>query len=227
MGQPVETPDYYAFSRREIAPLLPARAERVLEIGCSSGGTLAWLKQKWPAAQTVGVDGYEPIRETLAKNADSAIIHDLEQPLPDLGRFDLILALDILEHLRNPVDTLRDLVTRLGPGGRVIVSVPNVAHHSILRDLLLRRRFDYQEAGILDRTHLRFFTESSAVGLMNEAGLKVTDGVINGLEGRRTAMLDKLTAGALRHYFAKQYIMAGEVGTGQPPVRWHKNNGNA
>lgn len=220
MLKTAETADYYGFSRREIAPLLPTGATRVLEIGCSSGGTLAWLKSRWPQVETIGVDGYEPIRETLAKNADTAVIHDLEQPLPDLGNFDLILALDILEHLREPVQVLKGLVARLNPGGRIIVSVPNVAHYSVLSDLLLKRRFDYQDAGILDRTHLRFFTESSAVQMMNDAGLRVTGGVVNGLEGRKTGTLNKVTGGLFSHYFARQYIMAGEVGTGQPGVKW-------
>lgn len=220
MTQGAETADYFGFSRREIAPLLPATAGRVLEIGCSSGGTLAWLKSLFPGVETMGVDGYEPIREELAKNADTALIRDLEEPLPEIGRFDLILALDILEHLRKPGDVLRELVGKLNPGGRVIVSVPNIAHHSVLSNLVLKRRFAYQDAGILDRTHLRFFTEESAVQLMNQAGLRVTDGVVNGLEGGKTQLFNKATLGLFRHYFAKQYVMAGEAGGAQGAVHW-------
>lgn len=212
--------EYYGQTRREIEPLLPPQADRVLEIGCSSGQTLAWLKQRWPQAETTGVDGYAPIKPQLERNADRAIIHDLEQPLPDLGTFDLILALDILEHLREPQAALRDLVARLTPGGRVIVSVPNVAHFSVLRDLVLKRRFDYRDAGILDRTHLRFFTEPSAVALMNEAGLSVRNGVVNGLEGSRIAAFDKMTGGLFRHYLTAQYIMVGTPGAQQGKVDW-------
>jgi 2-polyprenyl-3-methyl-5-hydroxy-6-metoxy-1,4-benzoquinol methylase len=213
--------DYFEHSRQEIAPLLPAAPGRVLEVGCSSGATLAWLRARWPAAETVGVDGYEPIRDVLAQNADTAIIQNLEAPLPELGRFDLVLALDILEHLTDPATVLQGLVSRLNPGGSVIVSVPNVGHVSILADLLLRRRFQYQDAGILDRTHLRFFTEESAVGLMNAAGLIVQQGVVNGLSGRKSKLFNTLTLGLFRHYFAKQYIMLGTVsGNPQGSVNW-------
>ncbi len=213
--------DYFEHSRQEIAPLLPAAPGRVLEVGCSSGATLAWLRARWPAAETVGVDGYEPIRDVLAQNADTAIIQNLEAPLPELGRFDLVLALDILEHLTDPATVLKGLVSRLNPGGSVIVSVPNVGHVSILADLLLRRRFQYQDAGILDRTHLRFFTEESAVGLMNTAGLIVQQGVVNGLSGRKAKLFNALTLGLFRHYFAKQYIMLGTVsGNAQGSVNW-------
>jgi 2-polyprenyl-3-methyl-5-hydroxy-6-metoxy-1,4-benzoquinol methylase len=213
--------DYFEHSRQEIAPLLPAAPGRVLEVGCSSGATLAWLRARWPAAETVGVDGYEPIRDVLAQNADTAIIQNLEAPLPELGRFDLVLALDILEHLTDPATVLQGLVSRLNPGGSVIVSVPNVGHVSILADLLLRRRFQYQDAGILDRTHLRFFTEESAVGLMNAAGLVVQQGVVNGPSGRKSKLFNTLTLGLFRHYFAKQYIMLGTVsGNAQGSVNW-------
>ncbi|WP_439534956.1 class I SAM-dependent methyltransferase [Polymorphobacter sp.] len=218
---PVTELDYFEHSRREIAPLLPEAPGRVLEVGCSSGATLAWLKDRWPGTETVGVDGYEPIRDVLDRNADTAIIQNLEAPLPDLGRFDLILALDILEHLTDPAAVLTSLVSRLNPGGRVIVSVPNVGHVSILSDLLLRRRFEYQDAGILDRTHLRFFTEDSAVALMNAAGLVVGKGVVNGLSGGRTKLANALTFGLFSHYFAKQYIMMGQVsGSPQGRVDW-------
>jgi SAM-dependent methyltransferase len=213
--------DYFEHSRQEVAPLLPAAARRVLEIGCSSGATLAWLKARWPDAETIGIDGYAPIREVLERNADTAIIQNLEEPLPEIGRFDLILALDILEHLTDPASVLKALVARLEPGGRVIVSVPNVGHVSVLGDLLLRRRFRYTEAGILDRTHLRFFTEESAVGLMNEAGLVVAQGVVNGLSGRKARLLNTLTLGLFRHYFAKQYVLLGQASGGsQGAVNW-------
>lgn len=213
---------YFRWSRREIAPLLPPQPpRRILEIGCGSGATLAWLKSRYPGAETVGLEGFEPMREQVAKNADQAIIHDLEQPLPaNLGRFDLILALDVLEHLRDPAQVLGRVVAQLESGGRVIVSVPNIAHHSVVRDLLFRRRFAYQEAGIMDRTHLRWFTEGSAVALMNGAGLTVMAGVVNGWTKRRSRLVNLATAGLFKHFLAEQYIMAGEIGPAQKTVAW-------
>jgi 2-polyprenyl-3-methyl-5-hydroxy-6-metoxy-1,4-benzoquinol methylase len=219
------SPDYFGHSRREIEPLLPSSALRILEIGCSAGGTIAWLKTKWPNAEFVGVDGNPAVLDELQKSADRTLIHDLEEPIPEIGSFDLILALDVLEHLRQPSDVLKDLVSRLNKTGRIIVSIPNLAHVSVIADLALRRRFEYHGEGILDRTHLRFFTESSAVQLMTGAGLTVIDGIVNGLEGRKSAALNRLTAGAFFHYFVKQYIMAGVPGEGISSFKWRRHGG--
>lgn len=205
---------YFAHVRSEIEPLLPDGATRVLEIGCGSGATLLWLKKRWPEAQTTGVDGYPPIKSVLEKNVDVAIIADLEEEIPVDGRFDLILALDVLEHLRNPEAVLLRLAESLEEHGRVIVSLPNIAHISILRDLVLRRRFAYKDSGILDRTHLRFFTEESAVALLRGAGLHVEKGVVNGLDGTKASIANKISFGLLKHYFVKQYVLVA----GRSPV---------
>lgn len=214
---------YFSNVRRDIEWILPDRAPtRILEIGCGAGATLAWLKQRWPGAETVGVDGHAPLKATLEKRLDRALIHDLEQPLPDLGRFDLILALDVLEHLRDPEGVLERLVkSSLADGGAVIVSVPNLAHHRILRPLVLKRQFRYTEDGLLDRTHIRWFTEESALGMMGHAGLTVTDGVMTGIGGPRARIVHRLTGGRLRHYFTMQYIMRGEVGA-RPGFKWRE-----
>ena len=214
---------YYSHARREIEPLLPERASRILEVGCSSGATLHWLRQRWPDAEAYGVDGYAPLAPVIRERAGHALIHDLEQPLPEVGRFDLILALDVLEHLRAPDDVLADLVSRLTPDGVCIVSVPNVATYMVSVPLLFRRQFRYTDAGTLDRTHLRWFTEESALALMQSAGLHVSDGVITGFEGRARRLFNVLTLGAFRHHLATQYIMRGTRSGKDGPVRWRQS----
>ena len=119
--------------------------------------------------------------------------------------------------------TLRNLSNHLEKGGYIIVSVPNVAHFSVSIPLLLGRRFEYQDAGILDRTHLKFFVENTAVKLLNEANFNVIAGLISGIQGSKSKLLDVLSFGALRHHLAKQYIMLGELTDGnfsQVQVRW-------
>jgi 2-polyprenyl-3-methyl-5-hydroxy-6-metoxy-1,4-benzoquinol methylase len=205
------TDEYYGNTRDEIAPLLPAKADKVLEIGCSGGHTLGWLRRKYPDAKMVGVDGYEPMRPHIEANGAAAHIQDLEQGLPPLdGPFDLILALDVLEHLRWPEQTLADLVSKLSPTGTVIVSLPNVSHYTVISGLL-RGRFDYTPRGIMDRTHLRFFTKETMEELLHNAGLRVRDFVVNGLQGPRARVFNTATAGVFRRYLTKQYIMAAEI----------------
>jgi SAM-dependent methyltransferase len=214
--------DYFAHVRSEIAPLLPQQAETILEVGCSAGGTLKWLKSRYPGSVATGIDGHAPNLPAIQRAADHAVIADLDGPIPDLGRFDLILALDVLEHLRDADAVLRRLVDQhLAPGGSVIVSLPAVSHYSVSLPLLLGRRFPYADAGILDRTHIRFFVEGSCVQLMNAAGLRVADGLLAGLAGRKTRLLNTASGGLLKHWLTKQYIMRGVPdGRAQGPVRW-------
>ncbi|WIW43646.1 class I SAM-dependent methyltransferase [Bradyrhizobium sp. 62B] len=220
--------DYYSRSRREIRPLLPSRASRILEVGPGAGFTLIWLKSIYPAATTVGVELNQALEADLQKHADVAIIGDIDDLMSRLGsKFDLILLLDVLEHVPDPTRTLQAITRNLlMDGGRVIVSVPNIAHLSVTLPLLFQHRFTYADSGILDRTHLKFFVEDTAVKLLNDSNLVVEDGLVTGIEGQKSKMLDWLTLGVLTHHLAKQYVMAGDL-TGelaaQPKINWKKN----
>ena len=162
---------YYGLVRREIAALLPATVRRFADVGCGAGATSAWLKAKYPGSYAVGLEGNPAVREALSANVDEAHIVDLNGSLPDIGAVDLILCLDVLEHLVDPGAVLNRLVQHLTPGGTAVVSVPNVAHFSVSVPLLLRGEFTYRDAGVLDRTHMRFFVRQSAIELMNGAKL--------------------------------------------------------
>ena len=213
---------YFHHVRREIAPLLPQSCSRILDIGAGAGHTLKWLKTIYPDAVTTGVEINTAVAEELRENADLVFIGDAEDALARIEPCDLILLLDVLEHLVDPVRTLRKVTGVLSPGGRVIVSVPNVAHLSVSLPLLLRRRFTYRDAGILDRTHLRFFVEDTAVQLLNDASLVVRKGLLSGMQGRRYKLIDLMSFGLLRHYLTQQYIMLGQSGpcVVQPTIRW-------
>jgi hypothetical protein len=128
----------------------------------------------------------------------------------------------VLEHLLQPLEVLKRVTCTMKDGGTVIVSLPNVAHASVAVPLLLRARFEYQDAGILDRTHLRFFDRTSAVALMNQAGFIVSRGFRTGFQGPRTRLIDTVTCGALRDHLTKQYILAGtrEAEKRQGHVEW-------
>src|SRR5215467_7625981 len=105
--------DYYHFVRREIAPLLPVSSSCILDVGAGAGGTLKWLKSLFPNAETTGVELNIAMQDELQKNADVAIIGSVDHCLKELGTYDLILLLDVLEHVPNPAGTLQSLVTLL------------------------------------------------------------------------------------------------------------------
>ena len=212
---------YYRHTRREIEPLLPADPGRVLEVGCGGGDTLRWIKDRHPTATTTGVEYNPAMRATLEGRADHAFIGAIGDVLPRLGVYDTILCLDVLEHLLDSDAVLAALATHLAPGGAFIVSLPNISHLSVTLPLLFRRRFPYADAGILDRTHLRFFTEGSIVAFMNAAGLQVEDGRLSGMQGGKARLLNRLTLGLFSHYLAKQYVFRARPGAGpQPAIAW-------
>ena len=215
--------DYYHWVRQEIKPLLPKNPSRILEVGAGAGHTLKWIKELYPKTETTAVEINSALLHELRQNVDVPIIGPIDEALPQLKSYDLILFLDVLEHLSDPTATLRNLSKHLEANGQVIVSVPNIAHLSVSVPLLLQRRFDYQDAGILDRTHLKCFVEGTAIKLLNDANFIVTAGLVSGIQGPKSKLLDLVSFGGLRHHLAKQYIMLGQLTDGklsQERVRW-------
>jgi len=215
--------DYYHWVRQEIKPLLPKNPSRILEVGAGAGHTLKWIKELYPKTETTAVEINSALLQELRQNVDVPIIGPIDEALPQLKSYDLILFLDVLEHLSDPTATLRNLSKHLEANGQVIVSVPNIAHLSVSVPLLLQRRFDYQDAGILDRTHLKFFVEGTAIKLLNDANFIVTAGLVSGIQGPKSKLLDLLSFGGLRHHLAKQYIMLGQLTDGklsQERIKW-------
>jgi len=148
--------------------------ERVLDVGCGSGEIARLMREK-----DCTVIGLELDSEKAAKAGtycEQVLVGDIEtMPLAfEPESFDVFVLSNILEHLRDPVATLRRLVPLLRPTGRILVDLPNVAHWDV-RLRLLRGRWDYEDAGILDRTHLRFYTRKTAREMLRETGFEILD----------------------------------------------------
>jgi 2-polyprenyl-3-methyl-5-hydroxy-6-metoxy-1,4-benzoquinol methylase len=125
------------------------------------------------------------------------------------GLFDLVLCLDVLEHMVNPWAVVDRLVTNyLAPGGTLVVSLPNVRHHSVVLPLLFRGRWEYEDAGLLDRTHLRFFTRVTAMRLVSHKNLERVQCVGAGFEkGTQKSFFNVLTAGVFKNLLTYQYLL--------------------
>ncbi len=203
---------YYAFVRRDIEPLLPASAPRVLEIGCGGGGTLDWLKQSGRAQWTAGIELSSEAAAIASTRVDDVRCGDANVLLEQFPQdsFDLILCLDVLEHLVDPWAALSKIQGLLRPGGRIITSLPNVRHHSVVLPLLLRGRWEYRDAGIMDRTHLRFFSRQGIAGLMRGAGLREVRALPTYSWGSWDKWKDLATLGLLRGLLAFQYLVLAE-----------------
>lgn len=166
-------PQYYGFSRPEVQALVPTAARRVLDVGCAAGLLGEALKARG-VEEVCGIECDPEIAAHAAKRLDKVIVGDVETLAEDLpaNYFDCIVLADVLEHLRDPQTILEKLRTSLTEDGLIVASIPNVGHWSVLRGLL-EGRWQYEKAGILDRTHLRFFTRQTILHLFNEAGFRV------------------------------------------------------
>jgi 2-polyprenyl-3-methyl-5-hydroxy-6-metoxy-1,4-benzoquinol methylase len=179
---------YFNLVRDEIAPLLPENPTLVMDVGCGAGATLRWLKQIRRNITTVGVEINETIAAVAASVADEVVVTDLDAGLerlaPYRGSVDVLLLLDVLEHLRDPWSRLKEFRSLLSPSGVVIASIPNVRNFKVLLPLLFSGEWRYQSAGILDRTHLRFFTRSGVLELFHGAGFETRENQISVRRGR-------------------------------------------
>lgn len=171
----VDPSENYSKCRKEIAPLLPENVDTILEIGCGSGETMGWLRSLRPVRYAAAVE-LSADAGTVARTVfDDVEISDIASARMafNTDQFDLILALDVLEHLTHPDHALRALRDRLKPTGVIILSLPNVAHYTVSMPLLFRGRWDYTDEGLLDRTHLRFFTRKTALCMVEDSGLVI------------------------------------------------------
>lgn len=201
--------EYFSRARTEIEPFLRKEkglSLRALEIGCSEGHTMEWLKQSGHCTWVAGVEPYAQLHASV-RSVDEFFKLDIEKQLPDIRpeSIDLILCLDVLEHLTNPWETVRRLDGLLKPGGQLIISVPNIRNYHVLFDLAFRGKFTYAESGILDRTHLRFFTRSTAIELAESAGATVTVAIGTEQDRWQKRMLRTLGLGDL---ISKQFILS-------------------
>lgn len=179
--EPLFASGYYHHQRPELVALVPQQARRVLDVGCAAGMMGAALKERG-VAEVVGVEINPVAAREAATRLDKVIVGDIEEielTYPE-GYFDTIVLGDVLEHLRDPWNLLKRLRRYLAEGGKIVASIPNVAHISVIRDLI-RGEWRYADIGILDRTHLRFFTLSSIREMFANAGYRITS--VAGVKG--------------------------------------------
>ncbi len=187
--------NYYEHARPELQALIPIDTRTILDVGCGAGALGAALKRR-DSIEVVGVEADRGAAEAARKILDRVHLGDIEVlDLPySPGRFDCIVLADILEHLRDPWGVLRRLVPLLAARGRLVASLPNVRHWSVVRGLL-EGEWAYLPAGILDQGHLRFFTLKSGRALLESTGLTVVE--VHALQGGQVPELAPI-AEALR-----------------------------
>ncbi len=165
--------DYFEQSRPEMLRFVPPNCKRVLDVGCGKGGFGELLKNTWD----IEVWGIEPVTIAAAEAATKLdhVIDGMFTPetvLPQ-GSFDAIFFNDVLEHFFDPAAALCLARTLLKPDGVVIASLPNIRHFPTQWEIVIKGEWRYRDSGILDRTHLRFFTKKSILAFFADCDFKV------------------------------------------------------
>jgi SAM-dependent methyltransferase len=184
--------------------LLDGAPKRVLDLGCAAGAFGVELMRRFPGASVVGIEAGRAASEK-ARTRLERVVHASLEGISfashgfSHGEFDTVIAADILEHLVNPWDLLVRLRPFLAPKAQIVASIPNIRNITVVSSLLLGGKFEYDERGLLDITHLRFFTLDGIRRLFEETGyvleqdvaviLPSLEGVYRSYQGRGPAAI--------------------------------------
>ncbi len=221
---------YYEFSRPEVVNeivRLGLPTDRILELGCSTGATASAIRQRVRCSYYEGLELSSEAANQAASRLNKVQVVNIEHSSLEAlqlanASFDLLIGLDIFEHLYDPWETLAKFVQCLKPGGHFLCSIPNVQNITIL-DGLIKGNWTYESAGLLDATHVRFFTYNSVRDFVMGAGLDVLNCAIvfnppadldaiqeTGNEFRLEKLtLTNLTRDDVIRLFAYQFIVVG------------------
>jgi 2-polyprenyl-3-methyl-5-hydroxy-6-metoxy-1,4-benzoquinol methylase len=210
------TPGYHDNARLDVLPWLPLQVSRCFDLGCGAGGTLGLLKTKYPGAWLAGLEMDEKSASNARKLVDEVWCGDADKfdfsAHIESSSLDLILCLDVLEHLVDPWSVVKKLSPLLNKGGRLITSLPNIRYHKLIKTLLIDGNFNYTDEGLMDRTHLRFFVRKTAEELVTCGGLKLKSVAPakpiknNGIKG----IANRLLGGRFNDLLTLQYMLVAE-----------------
>lgn len=167
-------PGYYDGTRKDMLKYIPRNTKTSLEIGCGSGEFSSLLKQRFNA-ETWAIEINEEVGSKAAKKLDNVIIGNAAGSLgkiPD-SRFDCIILFDVLEHLNDPESLLSALKAKLTTNGVIVASIPNIRYYRVFMQLVMHGNWDYKDQGVLDRTHLRFFTYKSIIKMFDRLNYQI------------------------------------------------------
>jgi O-antigen biosynthesis protein len=217
---------YFQDPRPDVQAVVAARDKRILDVGCAAGALGQALKAAG-AREVIGVERFETAAAQARHVLDAVYVGDIDHFVPPVeeASFDYVIFADVLEHTVDPWQVLERYQRFLKPDGRMVVSLPNIRHYAILGRLLFNR-WDYRESGILDRTHLRFFTLPTIRALFAHAGLHIERivhryrlfedqsriGRVGALANRWFCRLVAPVVG--KHFFTFQYLLVARRADG-------------
>lgn len=203
-------PEYFGHLRNDVLGFVPPDVRQVLSVGCGKGITEAQLVSR--GVTVVGIEK-NPKAAKIAKDNGLVMIssQDANELPAELAAwvFDCVIYSDVLEHIRNPEKVIESHLAFLDTGGMVIISVPNFRYWSIFKDLFFRGELVYQDAGILDRDHVRITTRKMVERWLSNNKLSIKNSVCV-INRRRDRWLSSFLGHCFCEFFATQVIITAK-----------------
>jgi 2-polyprenyl-3-methyl-5-hydroxy-6-metoxy-1,4-benzoquinol methylase len=202
--------DYYTRFKWWMLPLIKDGSNVVMDLGCACGLMGRRLREAVKVGEVVGAEIFPAAAAEVKKTCKEVHVGDVEELTPDYENlFEYVICGDVLEHLKEPYHTLQKIYKWSKPGGKVLVCLPNVRNYRLLADLVFGGKWDYVFAGVLDKTHLRFFTRSSCRRMVEEADFKILHEQMI-VSGPKKEFFNKVTFGLFNEFLAEQIFHVGE-----------------
>ncbi|MGA2190577.1 MAG: class I SAM-dependent methyltransferase [Steroidobacteraceae bacterium] len=206
------TQGYHAAGRADLAAIYTNTPALILDVGCGAGSTAALIKQRFPGSRAWGIEMNRAAAALARQTLDRVLVgkfedFDLEREGLAKGTVDAVLLADVLEHMYNPWDVLVKLRPYLSPTGQLLMSIPNV-RNILLMDELSKGNWTYAGAGLLDITHIRFFTFKEIQKLCGETGYRVVS-TQNAIDARLDAFFKQHQAATLSNINTDRLTLKG------------------
>lgn len=210
----------YIGPRNDIIKNIPDNVSKILDIGCSIGTLGKQIKQE-NDVEVIGIEIDKDMASEAHKSLDKVITADVETLCLDTyfpsTYFDCVILADIIEHLKDPWNLLKNTSSILSDNGLVIACIPNIRHYTTIINLVLKGYWPYRERGIHDRTHLRFFTLRNIKELFQSSGINITKIERKYRLFERPHYYNKyarfLAFPVLREFLTFQYVIVAQKGT--------------
>lgn len=207
---------YYTNERKEMLHYLPKHATKILEVGCGEGGFGALVKAQNPNITYVGVEPVAEAAKIAAQKIDACFEGNFDGVISALTNqydtFDCVIFNDVLEHLVDPWAALELCKRLLKPSGHVVASIPNILYFHDFLNILLKQDWQYQESGILDKTHLRFFTKKSMISMFNKTGFEIEKMQgIHPTDSKKMTLFNLVTLGKFKDMKYLQFALRAKL----------------
>ncbi len=201
---------YFSIPRKDLLPFIPGNLERALDVGCGDGNFAELITNMKGCKEVWGIEPYFKTTEGMSLKLKKIFHNSIEDSLNELpdGHFDCIFFNDVLEHLVEPGKVLEDIKGKLRKDGMIIASIPNIMHFETIYKILKNLDWKYENAGIMDKTHLRFFTKKSIIRMFENSGYRVD--LIQGINpefGRKFRVLNFISGGRIEEMKYVQMVV--------------------